>query len=492
MPLRYPWGRWRLARFDEVNGVVLWVSHIVVFHDRTDFTATRLRPPSWEPDVRPQRSREQAAAIVERIHAELQRSPASFADIARRHSDDATTRDQGGSLGGMRAGWLPPQYLDAVESIGIGATSTVFETDVGFHIIQSRPPPAATVVAGQRVVIRYAGTIGPADSRSTRARKDAIELARRVSEEARSGRRRFDQLVRTHSEGADREAGGDMGAWSTRDPGTIPREVEALADLPLGGVSSPIETYLGVQVLKRVEAKPRERYAMEAIYLGYNPLLSGNDARSKATVLARARKIARQLQGDPQSLADLHEEFGAPVRQQWRRGVHPRITAAMKHLRIGNVFVVADEDQDAFIVARRLDPESLVEPPAPGFELPRPSHPDVPALVQSGTARQTAVFARRLRTRIDNDITTDASERAIIMTALDELAGRFESSGTDAAARAAALNATKADLQVRLTPDTYDKFVARARESLENGLGVGPVPRRAPGSEQPGALFDGG
>jgi hypothetical protein len=132
------------------------------------------------------------------------KDPSSFGDLARQFSDDVVTRDEGGSLGGVRAGQLPQEFRDALAVLRPGQTSRVFKTALGYHVIRRLSAPDEGKVAGKRIVIRYTGTLGALGAAPVgRDRGAALELARHVAELAKRSPAAFDDLVRTYSEGAD-------------------------------------------------------------------------------------------------------------------------------------------------------------------------------------------------------------------------------------------------------------------------------------------------
>ncbi len=242
----YPLGRWHLAPFETLHHVVLWVSHIVILHKRSLLPGGILRPPPWVPEAAPARSSQDAGRLAVEVLDELRSGSLTFDEAARRYSEDVTTRDWGGSLGGVRASQLPSQFLDAIETLEPGQTSAVFATDMGFHILWWREPPAAAVVAGKRILIPYDTSVWPRNIEVRRSRAEAKALAERAAKEAADGRP-FEDLVTAYSEGPESESGGDFGAWSTRDPGLEPRVVEVLAGLAVGEASRPFETSRGFQ-----------------------------------------------------------------------------------------------------------------------------------------------------------------------------------------------------------------------------------------------------
>ncbi len=67
----------------------------------------------------------------------------SFADLARRYSDDKSSAQSGGNLGFQRVCRLPLSFEEAAFSLGEGEVSNVVETPQGYHLIMGgRTRPA--------------------------------------------------------------------------------------------------------------------------------------------------------------------------------------------------------------------------------------------------------------------------------------------------------------------------------------------------------------
>ena len=74
-------------------------------------------------------------AEAEKVLAEAKAAPDTFADLARKYSQDEGTAQSGGSLGAIGKDTpLPEAFKTAVAKLGKGATELV-ETDEGFHIV---------------------------------------------------------------------------------------------------------------------------------------------------------------------------------------------------------------------------------------------------------------------------------------------------------------------------------------------------------------------
>lgn len=78
------------------------------------------------------KAREKAQAILARVKA----NPATFADEARRNSDDPGSKAAGGDLDFFAKGAMVKPFEDTVFSLEPGKISDVVETDFGFHVIQ--------------------------------------------------------------------------------------------------------------------------------------------------------------------------------------------------------------------------------------------------------------------------------------------------------------------------------------------------------------------
>jgi hypothetical protein len=483
----YPMGRWRLAPFDQVNQTVLWVSHIVVMYDGSNAGDPSFRPLDWRPDP-PMPKRTDAKALSRALEvADLAaRDPSKFADLARTYSDDVVTRDAGGSLGGVRAGQLPPEYRDALATMKPGETSRVVKTALGYSVLFRGPVPAERDVAGQRIVIRYQGTVGGARGEpSDRSRADALALARKAAGEAASEGASFDALVAQYSENADVVQGGDMGVWSLRDPGFSPREVEHLGQLEVGEVSAPVESILGFEILKRTEARDRPLYAMKSIELQYDPSLKDASEHSREGARRLAQDIAAQVHEDPSRFDSFRGKYCCGAATRWSLGRGPLgVTSALDALQIGEIAAQPIESHMAFIVAQRVDPGSVV-PPQPRYELPAPEAPDLANMVETADGKVASAYTRMLADEMPKGLSMPEEKKSIVVRRVSELADTFQQA-PDGAARVGALQGTLAGLKGEIGPDAYsvlDSFLKQwsMRLYLERGR-----PMRVPGLSLPG------
>lgn len=84
----------------------------------------------------PAAEREKAKAKAQALLEELRKNPASFADVARKQSDDPGSAANGGDLEFFGRGAMVKPFEDAAFGLAKGAISDVVESDFGYHIIQ--------------------------------------------------------------------------------------------------------------------------------------------------------------------------------------------------------------------------------------------------------------------------------------------------------------------------------------------------------------------
>lgn len=81
-------------------------------------------------------ARKQAKAKAESLLAAIRKAPGTFAEVAKRESQDPGSAATGGSLGTFGRGMMVKPFEDAVFSMKQGEISNLVETQFGFHIIK--------------------------------------------------------------------------------------------------------------------------------------------------------------------------------------------------------------------------------------------------------------------------------------------------------------------------------------------------------------------
>jgi len=86
-------------------------------------------------DARDKEGTEKAKQRAESIREEAAKGK-DFAQLAKKNSEDAGTKDRGGELGFISKGMVVPEFEQAAFSMKAGEISTVIQTQFGFHILK--------------------------------------------------------------------------------------------------------------------------------------------------------------------------------------------------------------------------------------------------------------------------------------------------------------------------------------------------------------------
>src|SRR5205814_1106037 len=136
----------------------------------------------------PQRTEGEALMRALDVASRAGSDPARFEELALQYSDDIATRSLGGALGGVRAGQLPGEFLDALAVLKPGQVSRVVGTPFGYHVLKRRPMPADETVCGRRAIVRYDGAVvGSATASSVRSRDEAKRLSEQLAASVQAG-----------------------------------------------------------------------------------------------------------------------------------------------------------------------------------------------------------------------------------------------------------------------------------------------------------------
>ncbi len=189
--------------------------------------------------------REKALAALRRVRD----GGEDFAAVARELSDDSN-RLGGGEIGMRPASRLPDSFVAAVRFLKPGdIAAEPLRSGAGFHIlklVERKDLGAFSVqqVHARHILLRPSAEL-PVDAATRRLIGFKQEIVK--------GSRSFEQLARANSEDASASQGGDLG-WAS--PGQfVPEFEEAIANLPINGLSDPVVTRFGVHLIQVIERR---------------------------------------------------------------------------------------------------------------------------------------------------------------------------------------------------------------------------------------------
>ncbi len=125
----------------------------------------------------PSDSARQEALAEAREALEALQEGEDFETVARRYSDDPSTRERGGELGWFRRGRMVPAFERTAFALRPGQTSGIVETSFGFHIIKVERIRGPERLA-RHILIRP--ELSAADESATRARAEDVAAALRA------------------------------------------------------------------------------------------------------------------------------------------------------------------------------------------------------------------------------------------------------------------------------------------------------------------------
>jgi peptidyl-prolyl cis-trans isomerase SurA len=213
----------------------LSASHILITH----------KDSTWHPpDVT--RSRSEAEDLARRIAVLARERGADFAELARKYSEDPTAQDTGGYLGIFQRGDMVIAFEVAVNSMKLGQTGVVMETDYGFHVVKRHPirrVHAHHILIAWRGAVNVSGGVG-------RSKETARQLAKEVRSIALTEDVNLCDLAQKWSDDPNNKAScGDLGVV---EPGYLaPVFEETLFKLRLGQISKGVESAYGFHIIWR-------------------------------------------------------------------------------------------------------------------------------------------------------------------------------------------------------------------------------------------------
>lgn len=194
----------------------------------------------------------QVAALQAKAQKALDRARAGedFSALVRELSDSAD-RSNGGQLGLRTINRYPPLFVEATQTLAVGAIAGLVRSGAGFHILKviekksaGLPPSTVTQSRSRHILLRPSAQLseGAAVGRLS-------EFKKRLA----AGQADFAALAREHSQDGSAAQGGDLG-WS--NPGMfVPEFEDVMNRLEPGQVSEPLVSRFGVHLIQLMERR---------------------------------------------------------------------------------------------------------------------------------------------------------------------------------------------------------------------------------------------
>ena len=172
-----------------------------------------------------------------------------FAAVAREVSEDSN-RGQGGEMGLRPVDRLPDLFARAVQGLKPGEVAPeLIRSGAGFHVLKLVDRREAGEFTVDQSRVRHILLRPSAELSAEAAARRLLQFKRDILSRART----FEQLARENSEDASAAQGGDLG-WTA--PGSfVPEFEQAMAALPVGGISDPVTTRFGVHLIQVIDRR---------------------------------------------------------------------------------------------------------------------------------------------------------------------------------------------------------------------------------------------
>jgi peptidyl-prolyl cis-trans isomerase D len=348
----------------------------------------------------PAADRAKAKARAEALLAEVRKSPAGFAEVARKQSEDTGSAGQGGDLDFFGRGAMVKPFEDAVFAMKSGEISNVVESDFGYHIIQ-----LTGVRGGDRKPFDQVRPEIEAEVRKTLAQKKYAEAAEQFSETVYQ---QYDSLQ------------------PVIDKLKLEKRAATVARVPAPGASGPLPSEKLLQAVFGNEAVKNKRNT-DAVEVGPNqmaaarvvkydpartlPLSEVKDRVRAAVVLEQAAAMARK---DGEAKLAAARKSDTPLsgtatvsRMQAQQLPRQVIDAVLRaDLGKGPAVVGVDAGEQGYVVARVLKIQPREVPP--GGEMPLRAQ-----VGQAWAAAESEAYVAALKKRYKAEIKNDVVEQVM-------------------------------------------------------------------------------
>ena len=247
------------------------------------------------PKDAPAAEREKAKAAATALLAEVRKAPASFADVARKSSQDDVSAPSGGDLGTFRRDRGPdPAITKAAYALAkTGDISDLVESDFGYHIIQLTELKAGAVPSFEKM-------------------RSELEDKLRTQE----AQKRFAEMAEEFRNGVYEQA-DSLKPMAEKLKLTI-QTADAVHRTPAAGAAGPLANAKFLSALFSADAIDKKRNT-EAIETGANQLASGRVVQHTAAHARALAEVRDQVRAAyvQQRAAQLAQQEGQQRMKAW-------------------------------------------------------------------------------------------------------------------------------------------------------------------------------
>ena len=164
----------------------------------------------------------------------------SFSDLAKKHSQDPGSKNNGGSLGWVKRGSLVKRFETAAFTSEINKVTNPVETEFGFHLIETLKKQ------GDKILVRHILSI---PQKTNEDNKKYFNFAKSLKRDSIKTINDFLYFTKKYSEDeTTNTVGGSLG-WIDPNNYSVPEIGQAIKHVNPGECSPPINSTLGFHLL---------------------------------------------------------------------------------------------------------------------------------------------------------------------------------------------------------------------------------------------------
>lgn len=343
----------------------------------------------------PAAEREKARLKAEELLAAVRKAPNTFAEVARKNSQDPGSAEKGGDLDFVTRGAMVKPFEDAMFALKKGEISNVVETEFGYHVIQLNDVKPAVVPPFDKLRATIENEVRgqQATQEFAKAAETFTDIVYQQPDSLKPAAEKLKLSIQTAANVARTPAPGATGALASRNflnalfaADTLERKhnTEAIEIGPNQLASGRVVQYAAARVLPFDEVKDKVRTQLIA---------------ERAAALARAEGEAKLAawQANPAGA-----NFGAPVtvsRLEMQSQPAPVVDVALRADTAKlPTLVGADLGAQGFAVVRVI--KSVPRTPPPAEQAKQESE----QFAQAVGAAETAAYYNLLKNRFKAEI----------------------------------------------------------------------------------------